>query len=73
MKQWSKAITNLSYTRIKRRPKTRRRHQTQRDRRKKTRGKNKWKHRAREETAGLIRLDWTKRREKDNERSHPEI
>jgi hypothetical protein len=53
---------------------TRRRQQTQRDTRKKTRGKNKIKTQIkRRDCAGLIRLDWTKRREKDNERSHPEI
>jgi hypothetical protein len=65
---------NLSYTRILRRPKTRRRHQTQRDTRKKTRGKNQIETQIkRRDCAGLIRLDWTKRRDKDNERSHPEI
>jgi hypothetical protein len=55
-------------------PKTRMRHQKQRDTRKKTRGKKKMETRSkRRGCAGIMRLDWTKRREKDNERSHPEI
>ncbi len=58
MNETMEQSNNLSYTRIKRRPKTRRRHQTQRDTRKKTRGKKKMETQSkRRDCAGLIRLD----------------